>query len=176
MRKSQFIIITGPESSGKSTLTNYLAKYYQMPMVDEVARQFLPGLGRPYNYSDLIEIARLEAVNLLNYRFAKAPVIFVDTWLVVMRIWMEVRYGKCEPWIRTLPELYSDAHYLLCTPDLPWEYDPLRENPDNRWELFEMYENVLNQHGLNYTIIEGVEQNRYDLALHATQPFLITAE
>lgn len=169
MRKSQFVIITGPESSGKSTLTEALSIHYGMPLVDEIARWYLPGIKRNYNYTDLINISRLETINLLNNRYNAAPLIFSDTWLLVMRVWMEVRYGKCEPWIKSQLSLYRENFYLLCAPDIPWEYDPLRENPDDRWKLYERYVDILDDLKLTYAVIRGDEENRLRLATQAVE-------
>lgn len=160
LRKSRFVIITGPESSGKSTLTQALAHRFNLHTVEEAARWYLPGLNRDYNYNDLIDISRYQAMDLLNNRYGSSSLVVVDTWLVVMRIWMEVRFGKCEAWIKTLPSIYKEFTYLLCAPDLPWEYDPLRENPDDRWELFELYKEVLESLGVSYTIIHGMEKEQ----------------
>jgi nicotinamide riboside kinase len=47
------IALTGPESSGKSTLARQLATYFDAPVVPEYARLFLSLLGRPYVEADL---------------------------------------------------------------------------------------------------------------------------
>ena len=52
------IVITGAESTGKTTLTNELAKYYNSSYVNEYARTYVEKLSRPYNYNDIEEIAK----------------------------------------------------------------------------------------------------------------------
>lgn len=174
MRKSQFFIITGPECSGKSWLTESLAEEYNLPWLEEAARWFLPALNREYNYDDLIDLSRIEAIQTLNYQFSASPLVLVDTWLLVMRVWMEVRYGRCEQWISHLPAMYNEIHYFLCMPDIPWVYDPLRENPDDRWDLYEKYRILLEQLNLNYTVIKGSKQRRMEKAGAILKPFLKT--
>ncbi len=50
--------ITGPESSGKTTLANSLGLFYKCPIVKEFARDYLSSLKRKYTYSDLLQIAK----------------------------------------------------------------------------------------------------------------------
>ena len=40
------------------------------------------------------------------------------------------KFNKCEKWILDTKDNYT--YYLLCRPDIPWEPDPLRENPFDR--------------------------------------------
>jgi nicotinamide riboside kinase len=52
------IVVVGPESTGKSSLCEQLAMKYQTPWVPEYARDYLMKLGRPYDYNDLLIIAK----------------------------------------------------------------------------------------------------------------------
>jgi nicotinamide riboside kinase len=48
----------------------------------------------------------------------------------------------------------------LCAPDIPWEDDPMRENPDDRHLLFEKYVNVLNTYKKDFIIVSGLHDER----------------
>ena len=50
------IVIIGPESTGKSTLSAALAEALDTVWVPEYARAYLEGLGRPYEEADLLRI------------------------------------------------------------------------------------------------------------------------
>ena len=50
--------------------------------------------------------------------------------------------------------------YLVCSPNIPWEYDPQRENPNNRVELFDIYLKKINELGIDFEIIEGNNSKR----------------
>ena len=52
------IVVIGPESTGKSTLCEQLAAHFKTEWVPEFAREYLLELGRPYNYDDLLIIAK----------------------------------------------------------------------------------------------------------------------
>jgi nicotinamide riboside kinase len=87
--------------------------------------------------------------------FANAPLVVYDTEVLVLKIWSDFKYGSCSKLI--LDELSQQKIdlYLLCAPDIPYEEDILRENPNDRVELFEIYKNELKQMNANFIIIEG---------------------
>ena len=47
------IIVTGPESSGKSTLAKVLSKYFKIPSSKEYAREYLKNFHKDYTQEDL---------------------------------------------------------------------------------------------------------------------------
>ena len=52
------IIVTGPESSGKTTLCKALSTHFEIPFTEEYARKYLDELGRDYKQDDLLEIGK----------------------------------------------------------------------------------------------------------------------
>ncbi|MCE3295209.1 MAG: metabolism ATPase/kinaselike protein [Crocinitomicaceae bacterium] len=151
--------IIGPESSGKSELSQRLAKRYSCPWVPEYAREYLENLGRPYNYEDLEIIARKE-LNLIENCDKSNEFCFIDTELVILKVWSEFKYRKCCDFILENLDKQGIGFYLLCYPDIPWEDDPLRENPNDRLELFEIYEQELIRLNKKYVIIKGDFEER----------------
>ncbi len=137
--------VTGPESSGKTTLARALAWCLDGHYVEEQARPYLAGLNRPYREEDLPEIwaAQLRAEQYA--RDSSASFVICDTGPEVIQIWSEVKYGQCAE--RVLAASAGRAYdlTLLCAPDLPWTYDPLREHPkeEARWGLFARYRELL---------------------------------
>ena len=169
MRK---VVITGAECSGKSTLSEDLAHHFGVPWVPEMARQYLGVLDRPYDESDLLKIAQLQ-VRTEDERQAEsyltAPLLVCDTDLVTIRIWGEEKFGRCDPWIVKQTEERPYDLWLLCRPDIPWVYDPQRENPHDRDRLFDVYEKTLKSLGKRYAIVEGERSKRTALAIELTE-------
>lgn len=165
----KFVVITGPESAGKTTLAKALSEHLGAPYVEEYARTYLRGLERPYDADDLLAIAQGQVNTMRQAAIqSKAPYIICDTDLTVMKIWSEVKYGFCHPWIdKTLREAPADL-YLLCRPDIPWADDPLRENPKDRPLLFDLYHTLLSSEQWPFACIRGQQkQVRIDQALQA---------
>jgi NadR type nicotinamide-nucleotide adenylyltransferase len=147
------VAITGPESSGKTSLAQALASELNGKWIPEFAREYLLRKNGCYEEVDLVNIAsgQLEAWKAV----ALQGIVICDTEMIVMKVWSQVKYGRVDPFIlEALDEQYFD-HYFLCRPDIPWEEDPLREHPEQREQLFEIYLQELKDRKLPFTIIEG---------------------
>jgi NadR type nicotinamide-nucleotide adenylyltransferase len=167
------ISITGPESTGKSWLAQHLAEHYQTHWVPEFARQYLESIGRAYMYEDILEIAKKQ-FQLENMASENTELLFCDTDFCVTSIWCNVKYGKCHDWINAqLDENHYDL-YLLCNIDLPWQYDPMREHPEMRSELFGMYRDLLEDHQFNYRVVSGSGEERLQNAIRFVDEFLLS--
>jgi len=157
------IVVTGPESTGKSTLSKALAQAFDAIWVPEYARKYLDQLNRPYQQQDLLKIARGQVESEYQLQ-QQASINICDTDLTVIKIWSEYKYGNCHPWINEhLRENRADL-YLLSYPDLAWEPDPQRENPLDRNELFDLYQSLLMDLQVEYKVIKGVGKERLDHA------------
>ncbi len=155
------IAITGPECSGKSTLSEQLTWELDLPWTPEHARDYLGRLGRPYVPEDIIAIAKEQAAQWINTSF------IADTEMLVCSIWYEEKTGETSVEIEQLLTEQNFDLYLLCTPDLPWAFDELRENPTDRDRLFEQYKARLDELSLPYVVISGTTENRLEVALNA---------
>ena len=87
------IIVTGPESSGKTTLCKALSEHYNLPFTKEFAREYLTDLGKNYLQEDLLEIAKgqLENEQLINNN---QQISLHDTDLITLKIWSDYKYGN----------------------------------------------------------------------------------
>lgn len=157
------IAVTGPESSGKTTFAVALAKALGGTFVPEFAREYLLTLQRNYTQDDLNIIAKGQ----LKSWDANAhnSILVSDTEMLVMHVWSEVSYQNTSSYILKSLGSQTFDHYFLCSPDIPWEEDPLREHPEMREELFELYLEKLEELDFPYTIISGDENKRLEKAL-----------
>lgn len=157
--------IIGPESTGKSTLAKYLANRYQGIYVPEYAREYMESLppSYQYTYDDVVRIARhqvnqlrtcedhADSTNCANN--TTDTVLFFDTELIITKVWFLHKYGTCPDFLEDALRRYPMDVYLLCYPDLPWVYDPVRENPDLRQYLYDWYEREIQALDIPYYII-----------------------
>jgi NadR type nicotinamide-nucleotide adenylyltransferase len=163
------IAITGPESTGKSALAGELARHYKTCYVREAARRYIAKLNRPYTYDDLQRIARMQ-VSAEKYSMKKAEgYLFMDTELIVMKIWFLNSYAMCPKWVLKKSEEIKYDLYLLCDIDLPWEPDPQREHPDRREYFFNKYHEELASRNLPFVIISGAGKQRTQNAIDAIE-------
>ena len=168
------IVVTGPESTGKTTLAAQLAEHFKTVWTPEFARTYIKGLDQPYMENDLLEIAKgqLELENEMKKKAGR--ILFLDTSLEVIKIWSEYKYARCHPYILTQFKKQKHSLYLLCEPDLEWENDPQRENPDDRQKLFELYVQELTEQNSNFVKINGSGKTRIINALRYVKRLLHT--
>jgi NadR type nicotinamide-nucleotide adenylyltransferase len=170
------VVVLGPESTGKSTLCSQLADHYKTSWVPEFAREYLLNLGRPYQYDDLIIIARgqLQAEDE-GLKAETGSILFVDTDMYVMKVWCEFVFGKCHSFI--LDQIVERTYglYLLCNTDLPWVKDELREYPDpvNRNILFRIYKDLMINQDTPWVEISGLDDERLLQAIKAVDKLLL---
>ena len=154
------IIVTGPESSGKTTLCKVLSKHFNLPFSKEYARGYLDELERKYKKDDLLKIAKGQ---LNSEQYTQ----LLDTDLITIKIWSKYKYGSCDKWILEQIEKQKSEKriYLLCKPDIPWQADTQRENPHNRNELLKMYSAELSNLEYPFFFIEGQGSKRLKNAI-----------
>jgi len=167
----QKIVVLGPESTGKSTLCEQLAKHYDTYNCPEYARQFLTENGIKYNYTDLLTIAKGQLT--LEEEFENKSIenkknkLVVDTDMYVMKVWCEYVFDNCHTYILEQINTRSYDYYLLCDIDLPWTADEMREYPDNkpRQELFQIYKDILVNQNTPWGIVSGIGEDRTNNAI-----------
>lgn len=167
MKKAIKIAVVGPESTGKTELSKQLAEHYQTEWVPEVARTYLENLSRQYDYDDLGKIAlqQLEAEEKLSTQAKQ--LLICDTNLIVIKVWSDFKYGRTEPWIIEKIKEQDYLIHLLMDIDMPWQYDPLREHPHKRQELFDIYVRELRFFNIPFQIISGTGMKRMEHAVTA---------
>jgi len=164
------VVLFGPESSGKTTLSRHLARYYNTVWVREFARNYLQDKWnnerKTCENSDLLPIARGQ-MKLENDLATKANKILIcDTDLLETKVYSETFYGgfvdkKLE--IAALENTYD--LYLLTYIDTPWEKDDLRDRPDLRLEMFNAFKDALDLNNRPYLLLKGDKQTRLQNAV-----------
>lgn len=165
------IAITGPESTGKSTLAQQLATYYNTVFVPEYARTYIAQLQRQYTLEDILHIAKGQVQQEKELINSANQYLFADTELLVTKIWATHAFGQCPEWIE---KSYQQQHYdlyLLMNIDLPWQPDPQREHPHQRDFFFEWYQKELSEKKAPFVIISGSEKERLQNAVEAIDFF-----
>ncbi|NUO02588.1 MAG: ATP-binding protein [Saprospiraceae bacterium] len=166
------IVITGPESTGKTMLSQELSAYFGTLWVPEYARYYLNHLSRPYLPEDVLKMARGQLQWEAVWEKYARHLLVCDTNLLVHKIWMEHKYGICDLWIEDQLRQSHNELYLLCDTDLPWEDDPQREHPEDRILLFEKYRVALESMKVRFAVIHGRGSARLDCAIKVSRAML----
>jgi NadR type nicotinamide-nucleotide adenylyltransferase len=167
MQDIKKIVLVGPESTGKTTLAQQLAIHFETVCTTEMARHFLERQKGIYDYEDLEKIARLQVEEEKNKLHEAKKILICDTNLLVIKIWSEYKFSKCAPFILNEMAKNQSEIYLLCYPDIAWEFDALREHPDekDRLEIFKIYEAELVAMNKKFLVLKGNEEMRIENAV-----------
>tara|TARA_B110000211_G_C13980235_1_gene509028 strand:+ start:314 stop:826 length:513 start_codon:yes stop_codon:yes gene_type:complete len=160
------IVIIGPESTGKSTLCTQLSEHFKCAHLPEYARLYLEENGSEYTYDDVLLMAKGQIESESNFN-PVTPFHFIDTNILVFKVWIEEKYKLQVDWIEEQIEKDDCDFYFLCSIDLPWEEDPLREYPDqkDRERLFARFHELILNSNKPFAILKGDESQRLQEAL-----------
>jgi nicotinamide riboside kinase len=147
---------TGPESCGKTTIAKRFATQIEGSYVQEFAREYLEARNGEYSAEDLVNIARGQSARWEE----SSGILVADTEMLVLKLWSEVRFGQTDTFIDQALNTQHFDHYFLCSPDIPWEPDPLREHPEQRHELFALYHEKLLALNFPFTVLKGSVEER----------------
>lgn len=166
------IVLFGPESTGKTTLSEQLARHYNTIWVPEYAREYLQNKWnnerKTCQPDDLLPIARGQ-MQLENTLAKKATKLLVcDTDLLETMVYSEAYYlGYCDPVLEKYALKNSYDLYLLTYIDIPWERDDLRDKPEERERMFQYFKNTLEKYKRNFIILKGDRKARLAMAIDA---------
>ena len=175
------VVLFGPESTGKTTLSQQLARHYNTVWAPEYAREYLQNKWNNYRKtceaSDLMPIAigQMKLENDLAKKTDK--VLICDTDLLETKVYSQEYYGGFvdEKLDKAAKENQYDL-YLLTYIDTPWEADDLRDRPEQRKEMFKAFEKALKDHNKNYILLKGDKKTRLQKAVKAIDKILETKE
>ena len=176
MRKH--IIVTGPERSGKTTLSKLLAEKLAAAWIPAYARGYLEAAKRRAIAEDFPHLVAatdnlIESGFQQQERAGRNPAIVIqDTSHEILSIWQADKF-ELTPLVDTAFKTGKPDLYLLCQPDLPWEYDPLREDPHRRQELFSLIKEILATSGSSVVEVSGFGESRTEFALDSLKIFLL---
>ncbi|MCD8409100.1 AAA family ATPase [Tenacibaculum finnmarkense] len=171
------VVLFGPESTGKTTLSGQLARHYNTVWTPEFAREYLQDKWnnerKICEQKDIIPIAEGQ-IKLENELSKKADkVLICDTDLLETKVYSEEYYGGFvdanldEAAIKNTYDIY-----FLTYIDTPWEADDLRDKPGERLEMFTAFENTLIKYKRPYVLLKGDKETRLKKAVEIINKLL----
>ena len=168
------IVLTGPESVGKSVLAEKLARHFNTNFLPEYGREYYESLMPHFNEMGISHIAgghlALEEKALL----LSNKILFLDTDLIVTQLWGEIYFNNCAEWIIRANHQPSQQAtlYLLLAPDVEWVDDGTRNYKEIREAHFLTIKKELEKRRLNYEIISGSYENRFARAVECVEKLM----
>ncbi|MCB4806940.1 ATP-binding protein [Tamlana sp. 62-3] len=164
------VVLFGPESTGKTTLSRQLARYYNSIWVPEYAREYLQNKWnnerKTCEADDLLPIAygQMQLENELAQK--TNTVLICDTDLLETKVYSDAYYvGSCDPILEKYALQNTYNLYFLTYIDTPWEGDDLRDKPERREQMFKAFEDALIKYNRPYVLLKGNKTERLEIAV-----------
>ena len=160
------VVLTGSESTGKTTLGNELARHYGAELAPEFVRSFAERHGGVIRFEDHGPIARGQ-MQLEDDYIERAggvrPLVLFDTDLLSTVVYCGHYFGQCPRWIEEAARERRPDLYLLCEIDAPWVADGVRDRGEQREEMQALFRDAVVASGASYLSLQG------DVAARMTQ-------
>jgi NadR type nicotinamide-nucleotide adenylyltransferase len=166
-------VVTGSESTGKTTLAERLARHYRAELVPEFVRDYAAARHGVIEFSDHGPIARGQMA-LEDAAVARGNSMLVqDTDLLSTVVYCEHYFGKCPAWIAETSRERAPDLYLLCEIDVPWVADGVRDRGHMREEMQRLFREAVNQSGVPAAVITGDRDERFARATEAIDALVL---
>ncbi len=158
------VVVTGSESTGKTTLATRLAAHFGAALAPEFAREYAARTPRPLGPGDVEPIARGQRA---LEDAAAAPLLIQDTDLLSTCVYAEHYYGACPPGVRRA--LRPPDLYLLLAIDVAWVPDPHRDRGHLREHMHSLFRDAVRASGAPFVEITGDWEARFRRAVAAVE-------
>lgn len=172
------VVLYGPESTGKTTLSKQLASYYHTNWVPEYMRTFLenkiivPG-EEIVSYEELSIIAKGQ-MKAENASLSTADtLLFCDTNLLELQVYAEYYFGESPETISKHALKNKYDLYILTYVDVPWMADGMRDRPEDREKMFTLFKQKLIENNLPFITVKGNKQERLEFAVSYIDKLLL---
>jgi NadR type nicotinamide-nucleotide adenylyltransferase len=166
------VVLTGPESTGKSTIAKKLAQHFKTVWVKEFLREFAEekySKNQPLVYTDNLLIAEGQ-IKLEQEAIKDAKkYIFCDTDILQTVIYSHEYYNKVQQKLEKKLQSSNTDLYILLNLDVSWEEDHLRDKPNDRSRMFKIFEDTLIKFNKKYIILEGKGDIRLQNAINIVE-------
>ena len=166
-------VVTGSESTGKTTLAEQLSRHYRAALVPEFVREYAEARRGVIEFADHGPIARGQMA-LEDAAIARGNSIVVqDTDLLSTVVYCEHYFGKCPAWIAEAARRRAPDLYLLCEIDVPWVADGVRDRGHMREDMQRLFRVAVAESGAPVAVITGDRDERLARATEALDALLL---
>jgi NadR type nicotinamide-nucleotide adenylyltransferase len=167
------VCVTGPESTGKTTLARRLAEWANTEWVSEASRVYAERKAVPLAAEDVGPIAH-EHIAMADAAAGRArrrgaSLLVLDTDLLSTVVYARHYYGTAPQWVERAERERRAQLYLLCDVDVPWIPDGVRDRPERREEMFALFDRALARRRANVVRVRGGWEERWTTARDAVR-------
>jgi nicotinamide riboside kinase len=173
------VCVTGPESTGKTTLARRLAAWSGTEWVPEASRAYAERKGSELRASDVTPIAHehliVARLGAERARERGARLLVLDTDLLSTVVYSRHYYDAAPRWLARAERAHRADLYLLCDVDVPWVPDGVRDRPLDRDGMLELFRHALARRRAATVLIRGDWSTRWASARSAVTALVARA-
>jgi len=158
------VVILGTESTGKTTLSEKLARHYKCTLVQEAGRDIVAD-SNFFSFDDLTLIASEHAKRIDNAILGISPLIVIDTDIHVTKSYSNFAFGRE---LKVDEQIFNSNRanlYLYLNNDVEYVQDGTRLSETDRNLLDLSHREILKQHSIDLVEISGNWEQRFEKAV-----------
>ena len=167
------VVILGTECTGKTTLTEKLAKYFNCSFVSEAGRDIIAN-SNSFTFNDLYLVASEHATRIDKSNLADSPLVIIDTDIHTTKSYSLFTFEK-ELEIST--DIYNSNRaniYLYLNNDIEYLQDGTRLSEADRNLLDLSHRQVLTNHNIEIIEVTGDWDKRFEKAVEQINKLIAT--
>lgn len=170
------VCVIGPECTGKTTLARELAERFNTVYVPEYARIYAGDKSavnaEVWWAEEFTHIAQTQARLVAEAADGARDVVICDTDAFSVWVWHRCYHPKRVRSLATLVKADPADLYLLCSPDIPFVADGIRDPELDRQRVYDMYRRELRRSARHFEEIAGPHEERVKRATAAIESLL----
>lgn len=158
------IVVLGTESTGKTILTERLAKYFNCSSVNETGRDLIPN-SNSFGFDELHLVASEHAKRIDKAVLGHSPLIIIDTDIHITKSYASFVFNKE---LEVDDEIYNSNKadlYIYLSNDVEHQQDGTRLDKSNRDLLDLSHRTILRGKNIKFVEIEGDWEQRFKRTL-----------
>jgi HTH-type transcriptional repressor of NAD biosynthesis genes len=157
------VVVLGSESTGKTVLTNNLAKYFNATLVSEAGRDIIAD-SNSFTVDDLHLVAKEHAKRIEQSVLGSSPLVIIDTDIHITKSYSRFAFGRE---LEVPAEVYEASKadlYLYLNTDVAYFQDGTRLSEEERNLLDLSHRQALADHDISFVEITGNWEQRFEKA------------
>ena len=167
------VVVLGTECTGKTTLTERLAKHFNCSFVKEAGRDLIAD-SKSFEFNDLYLVISEHAKRIEKSIIGKSPLIIIDTDIHITKSYAKFIFDKEIEVESTIYNSNKADLYLYLNNDVAFLQDGTRLSESNRNLLDKSHRQIIHQHNINITEITGHWEQRYEKAVEQINKLIAT--